>query len=119
MLHSAVHSDELLPIIASADIGISLIDPRSTSYALGLPSKIFEYMQAGLPVISTPLKQVVDLFGTDPAIRYSGLGTDEIVSSLSSLSLPNESGRQMLSHRMNEQYTFDKEIRSLLASLDR
>ncbi len=119
MVHSAVHSDELLPIIASADIGISLIDPRSTSYALGLPSKIFEYMQAGLPVVSTPLKQVVDLFGTDPAIRYSGLGTDEIVSSLSSLSLPNESERQMLSHRMNEQYTFDKEIRSLLAYLDR
>jgi hypothetical protein len=59
--HPAIASESAIMILSSADIGISLIEQHSKSYSLALPSKIFEYKLAGLPVISSPLKQVKDL----------------------------------------------------------
>ncbi len=57
-----LESNDALQIAASCDAGISLVEPISKSYALGLPSKIFEYMMCGIPVVANRLKQVTDLF---------------------------------------------------------
>ncbi len=63
--HNAVEYDKLPEITASADIGIALIEPITFSYRLALPNKLFEYIQSGLPVLTSDLpamKDVVDTF---------------------------------------------------------
>lgn len=66
----AVPSDQALFIMASADVGVVLIDTRSPSYSLALPSKLYEYLFAGLPVLASPMKQAVDEFKEHPAVRF-------------------------------------------------
>jgi glycosyltransferase involved in cell wall biosynthesis len=54
--------EELLSWTSSADIGLSVFDPDislSTRYCL--PNKVFEYLMAGLPVLTTPLDAVVEI----------------------------------------------------------
>ncbi len=53
--------DQLHEWTCSADIGISLIEPITLSYSLALPNKMFEYIMAGLPVISTDLPAMKDI----------------------------------------------------------
>ncbi len=61
----AVPYDELLEWTASADLGVTLFVPDwSTSLRLSLPNKLFEYMMAGLPTLTTPLDAVVDIINT-------------------------------------------------------
>ncbi|MDP4219460.1 MAG: glycosyltransferase [Bacteroidota bacterium] len=69
--HPSIESEKVIGVLASADIGVSLIEPHSGSYQLALPSKIFEYMLAGLPVISSPLKQVFDLLKDKEGILFA------------------------------------------------
>ena len=66
----ALPSEEALRIAAACDVGVSLIEPISRSYELALPSKLFEYMMAGLPVVSSKLEQVVELFGGQEWIAF-------------------------------------------------
>jgi glycosyltransferase involved in cell wall biosynthesis len=53
---------ELLAWTASADLGLSVFSRDvsiSTRYCL--PNKLFEYLMAGLPILTTPLDAVVEL----------------------------------------------------------
>ncbi|MDX2129805.1 MAG: glycosyltransferase [Chloroherpetonaceae bacterium] len=52
--------EELLDHTASADIGISLIEPISKSYELALPNKLFEYTLAGIPSLVSNLPALKD-----------------------------------------------------------
>jgi glycosyltransferase involved in cell wall biosynthesis len=54
--------EELLEWTASADIGLTLfLASWSVSIAMCLPNKLFEYMMAGLPVLTTPLEAIVEI----------------------------------------------------------
>ncbi len=59
-LHNQVPYNQLLSITASADIGLSLIEPISFSYTLAFPNKLFEYLLAGLPVLVSDLPAMTD-----------------------------------------------------------
>lgn len=66
---------ELLEWTASADIGLNIFSPDySESIRWCLPNKLFEYLMAGLPVITSELEAVVDI-----VIK---LGVGQVVSSL-------------------------------------
>lgn len=53
---------ELLEWTASADIGLTIFSPDySPNIRMTLPNKFFEYLMAGLPVLSTPLEAMVEL----------------------------------------------------------
>ncbi|MFP4369196.1 MAG: glycosyltransferase [Bacteroidota bacterium] len=57
----------------SADAGMALFRPLSLSYELALPNKIFEYIMAGKPYISTGLpaiKQLTEKFNTGILTGY-------------------------------------------------
>ncbi|GER86353.1 glycosyl transferase [Dictyobacter vulcani] len=67
--------EELLDWTASADIGLTILPPDySVSIRMCLPNKFFEYLMAGLPVLSSPLDAISDI------IRTYGVG--QIVSPL-------------------------------------
>jgi glycosyltransferase involved in cell wall biosynthesis len=56
--YGMVQHDELINYTAAADIGLALIENISMSYYYALPNKLFEYIMAGLPVISCSLPQM-------------------------------------------------------------
>ena len=56
---------ELLDWTASADIGLNVASPEySLNVRYFLPNKLFEYLMAGLPVLTSPLEAMVDVVNT-------------------------------------------------------
>jgi glycosyltransferase involved in cell wall biosynthesis len=53
-----VPMDTLPSYIASADVGIVLIEDSSLSHRYSLPNKLFEYLQACIPVIASDLPEI-------------------------------------------------------------
>ncbi len=61
----AVPYAELLDWTASADLGLNVLPPDySPSIRYCLPNKLFEYLMAGVPVLTSPLEAVVDVLRT-------------------------------------------------------
>ncbi|MCF8240921.1 MAG: glycosyltransferase [Melioribacteraceae bacterium] len=56
-----INQDELINYTAGGDIGLTLIENISISYYHALPNKLFEYINAGLPIISSNLPQMKDI----------------------------------------------------------
>lgn len=74
LFRDAVPPDALLPVTASADMGITLLEDTCRNHRYALPNKLFEYLMAGLPVLASNLpeiRQVVESFDVgcvvDPA----------------------------------------------------
>lgn len=57
-LEPPVPADRLVSAAAQADIGIFLLSNSTTHARFAMPNKIFEYMQAGLMVISSDLPEI-------------------------------------------------------------
>ncbi len=53
-----VAPDALLPVTASADVGITLLEDTCLNHRLALPNKLFEYLMAGLPVLGSDLPEI-------------------------------------------------------------
>jgi len=49
---------EMMQYTACADLGLTLDKPSSLNYRFSLPNKLFDYLHAGIPVISTDLQEV-------------------------------------------------------------
>lgn len=110
--HPAIDSDKVIDILSSADVGISLIEQNSKSYELALPSKVFEYMLAGLPVICSPLKQVKDLFVGEQSILFADPdNANELVHACNeSIKLTNDSElRKHIHDKASKDFTFESE----------
>lgn len=53
---------DLLSYTTSCDVGLCLVEPISFSYELALPNKLFEYIQAKIPVVATRLPAIEKIF---------------------------------------------------------
>jgi glycosyltransferase involved in cell wall biosynthesis len=81
-----IAQEELINYTAGGDLGICLIENISVSYYHALPNKLFEYINAGLPVISSNLpqmKKIVENF--DAGIIVDDLSAESIASSIKKL----------------------------------
>ncbi|MEV3814094.1 glycosyltransferase family 4 protein [Aeromonas allosaccharophila] len=63
--HPAVTPDVLLNYTSSADYGVSFIEDSCLSYRYCLPNKMFEYLMAGLPVLTSNLFEMKRLVETE------------------------------------------------------
>jgi len=83
----AVPYEELLSWTASADVGLIIYDPAySLNVRMCLPNKFFEYLMAGLPVLSSELVAVAELLQTYKMGRVtSSLEPSEVGMALNSL----------------------------------
>jgi glycosyltransferase involved in cell wall biosynthesis len=63
--HDAVPPNEVLTYTQGADIGICLIENVCLSYYLSLPNKLFEYIMAGIPSITSnfpEMNHIINIF---------------------------------------------------------
>jgi len=51
--------EELCGLTASADVGLSLDQGVHGNYIMSLPNKLFDYIHAGIPVVASPMAEVV------------------------------------------------------------
>ena len=65
-VHPAVPYEEVLEHTRSADVGLVSVKPTCLSYRYCLPNKLFEYILAGVPVLSNDLpdcRALIETFG--------------------------------------------------------
>lgn len=53
-----IPADELYEYTASADIGLCLLENKGLSYYYALPNRIFDYLQAKVPVLATKFPEI-------------------------------------------------------------
>jgi glycosyltransferase involved in cell wall biosynthesis len=56
-----VASDDVIAFAASASLGLVPILPTTPNNAASMPNKLFQYMAAGLPVVSTDLPHLREI----------------------------------------------------------
>jgi glycosyltransferase involved in cell wall biosynthesis len=76
-----VPREQLQRYTQAADLGFSLDKPKSQNYRWSLPNKLFDYFQAGIPVVASDLVEVVRV------VRDSGAGT--VLDKLSPAAISN------------------------------
>ena len=63
----AVPPAELLPWVASADVGVMAIQPSTRNHRLSTPNKLFEGLAAGIPVVVSDFPEMRRIVLDDPA----------------------------------------------------
>lgn len=120
--YGPAHAADVLPLLRSADVGISLIERTSGSYRLALPSKVFEYLHAGLPVVSSPLEQVYTCIGEQPYLFYADENDlSAVVHAIrNALDASTVSGmRERVASEARAHYTFEHDAVTLLEQIER
>ncbi len=56
--HPPMPYDQLLPITATADMGLTLLEDICLNHRFALPNKLFEYLMAGVPVLGSDLPEI-------------------------------------------------------------
>jgi glycosyltransferase involved in cell wall biosynthesis len=69
--HPAVAPDDVCSLSADATIGVATTEDVCLNHKLSLPNKLFEYLQAGLPVIVSDLPEmtsVIERYGVGETV---------------------------------------------------
>lgn len=112
--------EELLDWTASADIGLLVHSPDySLNVRTMLPNKVFEYLMAGLPVLSSPLGAVVDVIRTyDVGQVMTSLAPEDIGTAINAMLADQEMLERLSRNALQasrEELNWDKEMLLLLA----
>jgi hypothetical protein len=121
-LRSPVPLNELIPTLAQYDVGI-IFFPSDNSINLKhcLPNKFFEYVQARLMIITTPLPDIADLVRKyNLGIVLDSFSIEALESCLKSLSPEQIMIHKFAANAAAEELCFEKEaikLKSIMASL--
>lgn len=115
----AVPYEDLLAWTASADLGLIILPPDySLSIRWCLPNKLFEYLMAGLPVLSSPLDAVAEIIRTyDVGQVISSLAPVDIAKAINALLSDQDACERMRANALKtarEELCWEKEQQQLL-----
>jgi len=77
---------EMMQFTGNANIGLTLDKPISENYKFSLPNKLFDYIQAGIPILSSELvelKKIIDAYNIGCFVKT--ITPDEIAKSVNFL----------------------------------
>ena len=111
--------EELLDWTASADIGLSILPPDySLSTRLCLPNKVFEYLMAGLPVLSSQLDAVSELINTcDVGQIVASLAPADVGTAINAMLADTLALARMRQHALDatqREFNWEKESQQLV-----
>lgn len=104
--------EEMFRWLASADVGLALLDVEH--YEGGIPTKFFEYLYAGLPVVTTP----VDAASRFLPAEYKYVvpqGDTEAAAEAVRRALAREHDQETIQRIVEEQYSWEQEAEKLIA----
>ena len=94
IMHSFVEYSELVKHICLADVSMNTFVPSLVTDC-ALPGRVLQSLACGIPVVSTPLKGLINYTGDSKSVVYAPLG-DEFVQAINELLL-NKPKRDQLS----------------------
>lgn len=111
--------EELLDWTASADIGLTVLPPSySLSIQLCLPNKLFEYLMAGLPVLSSPLDAVAEIIQSyDVGLVLPSLAPEGIGAAINTILADDTSRARMCRNALlvaQREFHWEKERQQLI-----
>ncbi len=108
---SRISKTELQSYTAAADIGISIDKPTNLNYKYSLPNKIFDYLQAGLPVLVSRIPELENLLNEFPCgVFIENHNPRHIAEQIKILAHhPNLDQFKMQSKRAAQKYTWNTE----------
>jgi glycosyltransferase involved in cell wall biosynthesis len=113
-LHEAVPHEDVVSLVASADVGLCLIENVSLSDYYCLPNKLFEYAFAGLPILTSDFPDITKM------VHKYNLGKVCSVSSKSILSTIKEIEMKPLDRPSSDltELGWHKQVERLIHSYD-
>lgn len=87
-LHPPVSLNEIIPFTSQFDVGLITLKPNGFNNTHALPNKFFEYIQARLALLTTPLpslKSMIEQYSLGKCSK--DFSTSSIIESINSLSL--------------------------------
>ncbi|WP_171045652.1 glycosyltransferase [Pseudoalteromonas rubra] len=111
----AVAPAEVLSYTASADVGISFIEPVCLSYDYCMPNKVFEYLAVGLPVIVSNGKEMSN-FVEEHGVGWhaSNFSSDELAKLVQHSCKQDTSIYEKRSKEISEKYKWQHQEKLLL-----
>lgn len=111
--------EELLDWTASADIGLSVLQPdHSLSIRKCLPNKLFEYLMAGLPVLSSELDAIVEVINTYGVGKIAAsLAPQDLAAAINEMLADHEGLARMSANALaaaRQEFYWEKESQKLL-----
>ncbi|USZ71473.1 glycosyltransferase family 4 protein [Natronosalvus halobius] len=108
--------DEMFQYLYSADVGLALLDVQH--YQKGVPTKLFEYLYAGLPIIVTP----IDAIGKYMPEKYCHtVSQSDMVATAETIETALETNydKQEMRSLVEEKYSWESEAESLISLYNR
>jgi glycosyltransferase involved in cell wall biosynthesis len=115
----SVPYEELLNWTASADIGLNILPPDySASIRMCLPNKLFEYLMAGIPVLTSELGAVVEVIKTyDVGQIVSSLDPEDVGVAITTMLEDRVALARMRQHALDaaqSEFCWEKEKQRLV-----
>ncbi|MFC7213498.1 glycosyltransferase family 4 protein [Saliphagus sp. GCM10025334] len=108
--------DEMFQHLYSADVGLALLDVQH--YQKGVPTKLFEYLYAGLPIVVTP----IDAIGKYMPEKYCHIAPqDDIMVTADTVetALKTDYDDHEMRSLVEEKYSWEAESKSLISLYNR
>jgi glycogen synthase len=121
VFESAVPAGEVVSAASRSDIGLFLPPPISSQNQFTLPNKLFEYIAAGLMVVSSDVEDMAAIVrGADCGIIVAGPAPQDLAQAVNGLAQENVSQYKMRASHAARVYNWSSEkekLRAVYASL--
>lgn len=125
-LLNAVPPNDLLPWVASADVGTALFQPSTLNHILTIPNKLFQCIGAGTPVVASDFPGNRSVVLGDPSrplgVVCNSTSSSEIAAAIRSILQLSPTDRAAFRERClvaaHERWNWETEVRGLMTIYD-